>query len=75
MIVAWFFAFALSGLVYVIRLIHRALPYAIAGAPLGLNRKDTVALKNLFVVYYRKMLGNNVTHFSHFHVKSKLPDN
>jgi len=37
MIVAWFFAFALSGLVYVIRLIHRALPYAIVGAPLELQ--------------------------------------
>jgi len=35
------FAFALSGLIYNIDFIHRALPYAFAIAPLGhLNRSN-----------------------------------
>ena len=37
-------AFALSGLIRIIRLIHRALPYAIAGAPLGRYLKIPIAL-------------------------------
>ena len=43
MIVAYFFAYAPSGLL-VILLIHRALPYAIADAPLGLYRKNPIVL-------------------------------
>jgi len=57
MIVALFFVCALSGLIYIIRFIHRALPYAIAFAPLGLYRKNPIAFqKNICCIYHYRAL-------------------